>query len=310
MNPDLWNSDGLWEKARVAVGRAQEDEFDGGDRGLWYVLALEYLARATLANVHPVLLADPQEGKNILYAFGVLTEKPKSVPAKTVFMRCQSLVTDFTEEDFKLSLALAELRNEELHSAGLPFEAYPLRVWQADFYRIALKLCNSLGHGLVELFGAEEAAAAELMLERRAADVLHEVQEAISASRRAFMTLTAEEQEVRRGIAAVARRVPRRAPTTDVACPACGSRAQLRGEGTREMPPAFDEETSEVLVRTIAVPVGLECPACGLALEGHARLSAAEMGGEFVVESRYSPVDYFGIEIDPEEYFEEDYGND
>jgi predicted RNA-binding Zn-ribbon protein involved in translation (DUF1610 family) len=310
VKPDLWNSDGLWEKARVAVVRAQDEEYDAGDRGLWYVLALEYLARASLAKVHPVLLADPQEGKNILYAFGVPTDRPKSVPAKTVFLRCQSLLAGFTEEDFKLSVALSELRNEELHSAGLPFEAYPLRAWQAEFYRIAQKLCEALGQRLVDLFGTDEAAAAELMLEHRASEVLHEVKEAISASRTAFMALLADDQQSRREMAATSRLLPRNPPTTRVDCPACGSSALLRGEGTREMAATFDEETGDVLVRTIAVPVGLECPACGLDLQGHARISAAEIGGEFVVQSRYNPIDYFGIEIDPADYFEEEYGND
>jgi predicted RNA-binding Zn-ribbon protein involved in translation (DUF1610 family) len=147
------------------------------------------------------------------------------------------------------------------------------------------------------------------MLERRASDVLHDVKEAISASRRAFAGLTVGEQEAQRASAAEAR-IPRDPPTTRVHCPACGSLALLRGEGAREMPATFDGETNSVLVRTIAVPVGLDCPACGLALQGHARLSAAEVGGEFVVESHYNPVDYFGIEIDPEEYFGEEYGND
>src|SRR3978361_204773 len=65
-----WDSDLLWEKTKLFAVRARQGEQEGVLFPFWSILALELLARTVVAAVHPVLLADPKDGENLLYAFG------------------------------------------------------------------------------------------------------------------------------------------------------------------------------------------------------------------------------------------------
>src|SRR5207247_655569 len=98
---------------------------------LWCSLGLEILARARLAFIHPVLLADPRQDGSIMFSFGYDTPKetPRSIPAKSVFMRCQRAIPEFTEDDFKLCMTITARRNEELHTGAPAFEDLPNRLW-------------------------------------------------------------------------------------------------------------------------------------------------------------------------------------
>ena len=91
--PDIWTFDPIWQKSKVFMDRALEADRDGPLFPHWAALSLELLGRATLARVHPVLLADPREPENLFYALGLgVRGIPRSVPAKTVFARCQRLI--------------------------------------------------------------------------------------------------------------------------------------------------------------------------------------------------------------------------
>ena len=118
--PDIWSEGGLLSKARVYIERSSAVEAGSALEALWSLVAIELLARAALARVHPALIADPQEGSHLLYAFGYGEPRPpRSVPAATVFRRCQVVVPLFTAQLTKDAIALMTLRNEELHTGGL-----------------------------------------------------------------------------------------------------------------------------------------------------------------------------------------------
>ena len=74
--PDIWSEEALLRKASVYVERASSVDPESGLEQLWSLIGLELLARATLARVHPALLADPQDGGHLLYAFGFGEPKP------------------------------------------------------------------------------------------------------------------------------------------------------------------------------------------------------------------------------------------
>jgi hypothetical protein len=66
----MWDYDGLIGKARIYFERAEAvDEADDDAFAVWLLLGLEFLLRAPLAKVNPVLLADPN-GDAILHAAG------------------------------------------------------------------------------------------------------------------------------------------------------------------------------------------------------------------------------------------------
>jgi len=54
----LWEYDKLWQKAKVYIQKAFEEDREGEMFPFWATIALEFVARTTLAKVHPVLLAD------------------------------------------------------------------------------------------------------------------------------------------------------------------------------------------------------------------------------------------------------------
>ena len=56
-----WDPQSLYDKAARYIQQAQECDKDSWDYALWTSLALELLARAAFANVHPALLAEPDK---------------------------------------------------------------------------------------------------------------------------------------------------------------------------------------------------------------------------------------------------------
>lgn len=83
-----WSEEALWNKAKRFHELAREHDREKPRYCFYALLSFEFLSRAALAKVHPALLADPQDPNNILYACGInATERPFSVPAKTVFHR-------------------------------------------------------------------------------------------------------------------------------------------------------------------------------------------------------------------------------
>ena len=295
----VWDEQALWQKARLFADRAFQAERDSSDFALWATLALELLARATLAHVHPAVLADPQKGDNLLYAFGFGTlPAPKSVPAKTVFSRCKVIVPLFTDRQEKQCMTLVERRNSELHSGELAFEQFGTAAWLADYLATCRILLDFQGRTLEELLGPDEAAAATEMIDNVATTVLAAVNTKVTAARVAFQALPDDEQHAR---------LQRRPQCSDVAntmrpCPACGGHALVLGEPVRADDPRTEDGT---LFRIIHVlPTMLVCEACNLTLDDHGELHAADIGGQYTVTETLDPTELFPF------YEEPDYGND
>ena len=289
----------LWQKAKLFTDRAFEADRGGSMFPLWATLALELLARAALAHVHPALLADPQKGANLLYALGhSTTAPPKSVSAKTVFARCKEIIPRFTETEEKHSMALVGRRNADLHSGELAFEQFQTASWLAGYFASCKVLVEFQEKTLEELFGPEEAAAAIEMIDEVTATVQAAVNRKIADAKTAFDALEANERDAR-----LLRPPPRINVENKVQpCPACGGHATVLGKVV-----SADEPRTEdgMLLRTINVlPTMLVCATCQLMLEDHGELHAAALGGQYNVTETLDPVEHFGI------YEEPDYGND
>jgi hypothetical protein len=318
---NVWGADVLWEKTKLYVARAASEQQEGALFPFWSILALELLARTVVASVHPALLADPRaDGPHLLYAFGYgQLERPRSVPAATVFRRCAAIVEDFTEGDASGAIALIELRNEELHSGGTPFAGLKTGVWLPDYYRLCQILLRALGRVLPDLFGEEESRAAGTMIAAAAEALESEVKQYVADVRRAFEELTPEEQERRLTVAARAaeEQAARAVGPADIGviidCPACGGKAWMSGEFVRAGEPQAAEEF--IVQEIVKIPTGLDCAGCGLRLSGHGRMHALGHGGFFTGQLDEDPASFYNIEfdisqIDLSELYEEDYGNE
>ena len=295
----VWEEQALWQKAKLFADRAFELDREESVFPLWAILAMELLARASLAHVHPALLADQRNGGNLLYAFGYGSESaPKSVPAKTVFSRCSKIVPHFTEREEKRCMALIERRNSELHSGELAFESFSTASWLAEYFMSCRVLVEFQGKTLEELFGPDEAAAAIEMIDNVAATVRDAVKQKIADAKAAFFDLAEGEQIARKNRDRPRHHLTNRAQE----CPACSNSATVSGKIVRADEPKTD---GELLFRDIHVlPTMLACSACDLILRDHGELHAAGLGGQYTVSEDLDPVDHFGF------YEEPDYGND
>lgn len=303
----MWDRDELLAKAGLYLERAAEADRSTALFPFWCFLALEHVGRAALAHVHPVLLADPQEGKFLLHAFGFQTDAPRSVTAKTVFDRCKTVVPEFTDRDFKFCMSLMHLRNEELHTGAAVLEDVPLSQWLARFYGACRTLLKHMELDLADLLPASELEGAEAMLAQDAETVLSEVKEAIGRARHEFLERTdADRQEALEEAKARATQI-RLSDGVVADCPACSGKGRISGETVTVTERRLRED--HLYWETIVLPTEFSCLACGLYLTEYQRLEAAQLGGQYTVEHWADPVEYYGDQA-IQAYMEPDYGND
>ena len=305
-----WDSGDLFNKAKLYMTRAFDVPRSDPLFPFWASLGLELLGRAVLANVHPTLLADPRSdaGDNLFYALGYEVKAPKSIPAHTVFTRCMRVVEDFTDFERERCMTVIDRRNEELHTAGLPFEKLPTELWLPGFFRDCSILLESIGRTLDDLIGPVEAAGARHMLVEADRDLEIEIEKRIGQSKKGFESLSVEDREARRVLGrSRLRNLQSRLHTKLVRCPACGGEASVSGEVVK-----FGEARLRdglIVQERVIVATAFECPACDLALHAPSELNAAKLGGQFSIEEEYDPIEYYREQFD-EAHYEPDYGND
>ncbi len=311
-----WSPDSLYAKAKLYAHRAHKEPVESALFGFWMTLSLEVLARAALASIHPVLLADPREPDNIQYAFGIVPKNPpKSIQAKALFARCSVFVKDFTDRMSGHCLILADRRNSELHSGLAAFENVDNSKWLPATYEVIEVLLKHIGRDLVGFFGAEHGQVAIRALNNRRDSLRKEVQEKLSAARKFYDAQTAEWKAERATMAGAAISVlTKGSKLTKVGdCPACKNKAVVRGESVTRGVVRIDEDKGVIRREVRVLPNSLRCPNCKLELSGFQELNEVGLGTIYSTEEEVDPIEFFGI--DPEEYIDIDevfrkYGED
>jgi hypothetical protein len=303
-----WNHNNLWQKTKVYADRAMRERREGSLFPFWASLTLEFLARAALARVHPVLLADPRGDESILYAFGYPAKAPVSVPMKTVVSRCKVTVKGFTDQESKVALSLSQRRNDELHTGHPAFEDFPTKLWLGDFFRTSKLLLIHQGKSLEDLFGLEEATAAETMISAVDKKIKAESIKIFKRAEKEFDKLPEGEKSRKRFLGS--KEAQKRLSSSGglAPCPACEARALITGQVVSKSEPRLEED--DIVIDTIILPTNLRCYSCDLELPTHGSLHALDLGGQFTHESRIRAVEYYEPEIDISDYDEPDYGND
>lgn len=302
-----WEGDPLWAKAKLYLERAFDESRDDPMFGLWCSFAVEILARAALASVSPTLLAEPDpDHKFLLHALNRGSEKTphRSIATVKVFELCRILFDDFSESDRIAAMALANRRNDELHTGNPAFEQYPSKYWLVSFYRICRSLTSGMGESLESLFGIDEAKVARQILDETQNEVKQRIQSKVAAHKKVFEDKTAGEQQAAAESAKEQGERLSRERHHQVSCPACGCVATVQGEAFGKEQVILQDES--VKVRQPVSPRSFSCPACGLKLQGYAEIDAAQLGGLYTRTTEYSPEDYYGLidpeSIDPSEY--------
>lgn len=287
-----WSKDSLLAKAKVYADEMSCFGATDWRFGLFSSLSLEFLARAALSNISPVLLADQQNWRNIMYALGKEPTSKKfsatSIGTKEVLGRLKELVPSFTEEIAGFCSKHVERRNIELHTGEAAFLDAATSEWLPRFYRACSILLLSMERPLEELVpDAEKAQEMIASLEDAAGKA---VEQDIRAHAKVWGNKTDAERKTLRAQAAT---WATRQQGHRVKCPACESNALLHGDAIGTVSTSIGDD--EVIQRQSMLPSGFECVACLLKISGFSKLSACGLGDVFTQTSTYTAAEFFSL---------------
>ncbi len=294
---NAFDPDNLFDKAKVYVQRALNEDREESMFPLWLSLSLELLARSALAKISPALLAEVpgNDGTNLLYALGyATTQAPRSIPISVVFERLMKVDIGFTEEAKNSATFIITQRNAELHSAQIGFEEYPVSLWLGDFYRIADALSKSQGRTLSDYLGEEEAEAAIRMITEKNASLKKDVFKRIESHKQVIQAATPEEIAQKLTQSSIRRKAERRSYKS-IKCPACSNDSQIFGDFISISPPRLIDD--EIVVERRFLPTMFTCYVCGLVINGFSEIDAIGLSGQFTIIESLDPVEYHKIEV-------------
>jgi len=301
----------LYAKSKVYIGRAIAAQKDGNleDFQLWASLSIELLGKAALAEIHPVLVADPDNIDSLFAACGKpFSVKRRSIMAKTVFERLSHVSKQFLKDEQDFCMELANRRNAELHSGELPFVGMRAIAWVPKMWKVCKIILESQNKTLIDWIGAEDASAAEEEIAK--APTLKIVYAKLKASKAKFESkfpTEADRESIRTTttfdyLAFLPLFKDSAGDSYDAAiCPACGCKCGISGEEwSEEITNAEDpEEPWLEFVDTVYVVSALRCKICELKLDGQDELEIADVQNKEFMRTELREADY-----------EPDYGND
>lgn len=303
--PAAWDPDALLMKAQRYAELMVAAEEGSFQQGLAAALSLELLARAALGNVSPILLVDGKEAwQQTLKALGypaLEVKVPQSVPTSAVLTRLQAVYpATFTKEVSGNCSRIAGDRNAELHSGEVPFDGKPSAAWQPEFYEACKILLDTMGMGLDEFVGDDEAKVADKLIAAKADKGARAVAGEIDAHK---VVWDAKDEPSRDREIAAAAAWATKLSGHRVNCPACDCVALVYGDPVA--PPQTKLESNLIVETQDHLPTHFECVACGLKINGLSRLTAAGLGQRYKRTRTYDPAEYYGP---PEDFpdFEED----
>lgn len=311
LNPALL-PEALYSKSQTYIFRGLkakgEDSLE--EYQLWASMALELLAKSSLGNIHPALVADPTHYQSLFAACGKhISPEIKTITAKTLFLRLSHISKDFDSRIQKFCEQMALRRNSEIHSGESPFSGMKPEAWEIKYWYAVQIILSMQNMELEEWLGAEDSKAPK--------KILDDAEEAIQMAVQARVTHTLEDFEKKHKSKAKRKELIEQSKKLSPSdywkefdlniegfdfdeCPSCRARGIVGGViWHEEVSDEFDEEDPfvEWVEKTYSAEEFL-CKVCGLHLSGTRELKATNLIEEFCeTESR-------------EREFEPDYGND
>lgn len=171
------SSEALYGKSQVYVQRALEakDSKDQEVYQIWAALALELLAKASLAKIHPCLVVEVANPNSLLEACGIHTDTAvRTVDANIVFARLKHTVPNFGTPNAEACKKISARRNAELHSGQAAFASVPPEASEGEFWSAAQLILSAMGLTLDDWVGVASRTPMKLlrhlgMLKRKAA---------------------------------------------------------------------------------------------------------------------------------------------
>lgn len=291
-NKTSWSKESLLAKAKIYAEEMHKFTPEDWQFGLYSSLSLEFLARAVLASISPVLLADQNNWRNLLYALGheVNAKKftPSSIGIKECLSRINEINSDFNTEVAGFCAQHIERRNAELHTGESAFLSLETSSWLPKFYNACNILIKSLGERLNDLM--PDATKAQAMIESLKDEASKAVEQEIKAYQRVWEGKNVEEKALLSEQAAL---WATRQSGHRVQCPACRSNALVKGEP--HGPVSTEVDDYEVYQRQLMLPFSFECTACQLKITGYSKLVACGLGNTYTEKTVLSAAEYFDL---------------
>ena len=310
--PPAISHQALLDKSKLFAKRsidAKEASLDS-ECQLWAAGALELLAKAQLASIHPCLVVEPHNPNSMLEACGVsTTTKVRTIDASAAYVRLIHTVENFTTPVMEGCKQLANRRNAELHSGDAACAGIPYDRWEGDFWNAADLILKSMNMDLQEWLGADGKAPQALLKAYRHAEVRAAKQRVKQYSLQFKDSESGKlTREKLKGFLDGTHRLP---IDTDLfryvyseywrhECPACKSCGFVGGDLSWEerAEDQDDADYGEEVIERGYTASEFHCPTCRLALIGGVALQAADIEEEH-------------IEVSTEEIsYEPEYGND
>ncbi|MCP4456726.1 MAG: hypothetical protein GY816_01660, partial [Cytophagales bacterium] len=302
----------LYSKSKIYIFRGLKSKSEAAleEYQLWASMALELLAKSSLARIHPALVADPTHYQSLFAACGRhISPDIKTITAKTLFQRLGHISKTFDSRIQQFCEQLALRRNAEIHSGESPFSGMKPEAWEKKYWYAVEILLSMQEMELEEWLGAEDSKSPKR--------ILVDAEKAVHMAVKARITHTLEDFQSKHK--SKTRREKLVEESKDIRpwehwkefdinidgfesseCPCCTAQGIMGGVlWHEEVTDDFDEEDPfiEWVEKTYAVEEFL-CKVCGLHLSGTRELNATDISEEFVeTDSR-------------EREFEPDYGND
>jgi hypothetical protein len=303
--PQSWDSEALYLKALRYVQHMSALDSNDWEYALWSGLSLEFLARASLANVSPALLADTDKSWFSLYhahGFTPREEKfsPKSIAISDVFRRLTWILPNFTKEHESFGILHTGRRNAELHTGEPAFDGIKGSVWQPRFYQLCEVLLLSIGMTLEDFVGKDEAEVARKLIAAAADDSAKAVKGEVEAHKKVWLAKGEKERSTLGSQASV---WATRQAGHGVDCPACTSHALVVGEPISA--PVQKLNDGEITETQEYLPNQFECVACGLKISGLSRLTVVGLGDRYKKTQVYDAAEYYAPSDDYAGYGED-----
>ena len=300
--PATFDPQALYTKALRYIQNMDDYDSDEWEYALWSSLALEFLARAALANVSPALLAEADKNGSTLYfalGFTPFEERfsPKSISISEVFKRLSAILPEFTKEHESFGVVHTGKRNAELHTGELAFEGVKGSTWQPRFYQTCQMLLTSMSIPLDEFLGEEEAEVARKLIEAAADESAKAVRGDVEAHKKVWNAKSEDERTTLKTQAAV---WATRQNGHRVDCPSCTSTALALGEPVSTPTQKLDDD--EIVETQEYLPTHFECVACGLKVAGLSRLAVIGLSDRYKKTQTYDAAEYYAPADDWSDY--------
>jgi hypothetical protein len=298
--PASFDPDALYLKANRYIQQMDAFDSDDWEYALWSSLALEFLARAALANVSPALVADTDRSwSSLFHALGFTpTEErfaPKSITVSEAFKRLTAILPDFAKEHESFGVQHTGRRNAELHSGELAFDGVKGSSWQPRFYQTCEILLVSMGATLKDFLGVDEANVANQVIAAAIDESAKAVKGDVEAHKKVWL---AKPDAERKRLTPQASIWATRHAGHRVDCPACASQALVFGEPVSA--PQQRLSDGEITETQEFLPNQFECVACGFKISGLSRLAVVGLSDRYKKTQFYDAAEYYAPE---DEYY-------